>query len=94
MVPIPSQIHEFNERRMLAVERTFHHVMLLDQLNFGTAIDSKKSIFHLDPTESTTPTTFHLKKVEQVDYDLFIALKTIWEKVTTIMVGISNGVIC
>ena len=68
--------------------------MLLDQLNFETATDSKKSIFHLNHKESTTPTTFRLKKVEQVDYDLFIALKTIWEKITTIMVGISNSVIC
>jgi len=65
--------------------------MLPDQLNFGIAPDGKKSIFHLNPTELATPTIFCLKKVEQVGYNPFIALKTIWVQVTASLVGISNG---
>ena len=93
MVPIPSQINEFSERRRLAIEHTFHHVMLPDLQNFGTALDNGNSIFHLNPTELATPTTFRLKKVEQVDYDLVIALETTWAPVIATLFVISNGVI-
>ena len=92
MVPIPSPILEFNEKS-LAVEHTFHHVMLPDRLNFGIAPYGKKSIFHLSPTEPATPTTFSLKKVVQVGYSPFIALEIIWAQVTATLVGISNSVI-
>ena len=50
----------------VAVEHTFHHVMLPDQLNFWIAPDGKKSIFHLNPTEPATPTTFYLKKLSKL----------------------------
>ena len=65
--------------------------MLPDLQNFGTALDNGNSIFHLNPTELATPTTFRLKKVEQVDYDLVIALETTWAPIIATLVRISNG---